>query len=132
VNNILTVLNTLLKKAIEWGDLSQMPCTIRLLKVPKTPRTFLDFEEHEGLLDATGHEPVEARLVTLLGGESRLALWRDEGGPKWMSKCGHVVSARQRRFDVIDALARRVACDQCLFLRSRPAFDLPLSLSKAC
>ena len=31
VNNILTVLNTL-KNAIEWGELTQMPCTIRLLK----------------------------------------------------------------------------------------------------
>src|SRR5919106_115855 len=30
VNNILTVLNTLLRKAVEWGVLTQMPCTIRL------------------------------------------------------------------------------------------------------
>jgi integrase len=72
VNNILTVLNTLLKKAIEWGELTQMPCTIRLLKVPRTSARFLDFDEYERLLDATGHEPVEALLVTLLGGEAGL------------------------------------------------------------
>ena len=29
-NNVLTVLNTLLKKAVEWDVIERMPCTIRL------------------------------------------------------------------------------------------------------
>ena len=53
VNNILTVLNVLLKKAVEWGVISQMPCTIRLLPVPKSSAGFLDFEQYERLVAAT-------------------------------------------------------------------------------
>ena len=33
VNNVLTTLNTLLKVAVEWDVIDEMPCTIRLLKV---------------------------------------------------------------------------------------------------
>ena len=35
VNNVLTVLSVLLKKAVEWDVIDRMPCTIRLLPVPK-------------------------------------------------------------------------------------------------
>ena len=35
VNNVLTVLNVLLKTAVEWAVIKRMPCTIRLLPVPK-------------------------------------------------------------------------------------------------
>lgn len=31
VNNVLTVLNKMLKTAIEWEELDRMPCSIRLL-----------------------------------------------------------------------------------------------------
>src|SRR5262249_2089069 len=34
VNNVLTVLNTMLKKAVEWGVIDRMPCAIRLLPIP--------------------------------------------------------------------------------------------------
>src|SRR4029077_1152745 len=52
VNNILTVLNTMLKKAVEWGVLDQLPCAIKLL--PTTPGSvdFYDFEEYEALVTA--------------------------------------------------------------------------------
>jgi len=33
VNNVLTLLSTLLKKAVEWGELERLPCTIKLLPV---------------------------------------------------------------------------------------------------
>ena len=36
VNNILTVLNVLLKKAVEWEVVDRMSRTIALLPVPKT------------------------------------------------------------------------------------------------
>jgi hypothetical protein len=32
VNNVLTVLNVLLKKAVEWDVINQLPCTIRLCR----------------------------------------------------------------------------------------------------
>src|SRR5262245_10950054 len=35
VNNVLTVLNVLLKTAVAWGVIDRVPCVIRLLKVPK-------------------------------------------------------------------------------------------------
>src|SRR5207253_4578565 len=35
VNNVLTVLSVLLKKAVEWEAVDQMRCTIRLLPIPK-------------------------------------------------------------------------------------------------
>jgi hypothetical protein len=38
VNNILTVLNVLLKEAVEWGVIERLPCTIKLLPVPKEHR----------------------------------------------------------------------------------------------
>src|SRR5258708_2808749 len=35
VNNVLTVLNVLLKKAVEWDVIDRMPCAIRLLPIAK-------------------------------------------------------------------------------------------------
>jgi hypothetical protein len=32
-NNVLIVLNTVLKKAVEWNVIERMPCAIRLLPV---------------------------------------------------------------------------------------------------
>jgi hypothetical protein len=34
VNNILTVLNTALRKAVEWNVLERTPCTVRRAEVP--------------------------------------------------------------------------------------------------
>ena len=34
VNNVLTVLNRLLKTAVEWDVIERLPCTIRLLPIP--------------------------------------------------------------------------------------------------
>ncbi len=45
VNNVLTVLNVLLKKAVEWNVIDQLPCTIRHLRIPKTSMGFYDFDE---------------------------------------------------------------------------------------
>src|SRR5947207_11062926 len=35
VNNVLTVLSTMLKKAVEWEAIERMPCAIRLLRAAK-------------------------------------------------------------------------------------------------
>jgi hypothetical protein len=42
VNNILVVLNVLLKKAVEWAVIDRMPCVIRLLRSPQ-PSAVLRF-----------------------------------------------------------------------------------------
>ena len=43
VNNVLTVLNTLLKKAVEWDVIERMPCTIRSCRFRRSAG-FYDFD----------------------------------------------------------------------------------------
>ena len=72
VNNVLSVLNTLLKTAVEWDLIKQMPCTIRLLPVPKSSAAFHDFDDFECLVKAARDSDWQAHLVVLLGGEAGL------------------------------------------------------------
>jgi len=44
--------NATLKQALEWGVLEKMPCSIRLVRVPRTDAAFHDFDDHERLLKA--------------------------------------------------------------------------------
>ena len=74
VNNVLTVLSTLLKKAVEWGELERLPCTIKLLPNPKKTMGFHDFEEYERLLTVAQKRSPEAYLMVLLGGDAGLRL----------------------------------------------------------
>lgn len=72
VNNVLTVLNKLLKVAVEWEILDQLPCTIRLLKVPYKEAQFYDFDEYDRLIQAAQRISEHALLVVLLGGDAGL------------------------------------------------------------
>ena len=72
VNNVLTVLNVLLKTAVEWDVIEQMPCTIRLLPVPKTSAAFHDFDVFERLVDTARETGWQIHLIVLLGGEAGL------------------------------------------------------------
>ncbi len=74
VNNVLTVLSTLLKAAVAWNVIEQVPCTIRLLKVPKTSAVFHDFEIYEHLVEAARTTDPRTHLIILLGGEAGLRL----------------------------------------------------------
>lgn len=71
VNNVLTVLSTLLKRAVEWDLIERMPCTIRLLPIPKPSAGFYDFDEYERLVGAARAEP-NAYVIVLLGGDAGL------------------------------------------------------------
>jgi integrase len=71
VNNVLTVLNKLLKTAVEWDALDRMPCSIRLLPLPKVSAAFHDFDDLERLVSAAKCDP-NAYLAVLLGGEAGL------------------------------------------------------------
>ena len=72
VNNILTVLNTLLKTAVAWGVIEKMPCAITLVRAPKTVATFHDFDAYERLVEAARTDGAAAELIVLLGGEAGL------------------------------------------------------------
>src|SRR5688572_28826647 len=94
VNNVLTVLNMLLKKAVEWDVIERMPCAVKLLPVPKPSMGFYDFAEYEQLVDAAAAEP-NALLIVLLGGEAGL-------------RCGEIMALEWPDVD----LAKRQICVQ--------------------
>src|SRR3954471_1721342 len=84
VNNVLTVLSTLLKKAVEWGELERLPCAIKLLPNPKKTMGFHDFDRYERLLTVAHKRGTDAYLMVLAGGDAGLRLgeivaleWRD-------------------------------------------------------
>jgi integrase len=84
VNNVLTVLSTLLKKAVEWGEPERLPCAIKLLPTPRRTMGFHDFDQYERLLVAARRRGTEVYLMVLLGGDAGLRLgeilaleWRD-------------------------------------------------------
>ncbi len=74
VNNILTVLNTLLKAAESWDVIDKVPCEIRLLKVTSPEMRFYDFGEYERLVEAAKRIDQRAYLAVLLGGDAGLRL----------------------------------------------------------
>ena len=84
VNNVLTVLSTLLKKAVEWGELERLPCVVKLLPNPKKTMGFHDFDQYERLLTVARKRGPDSYLMVLAGGEAGLRLgeiialeWRD-------------------------------------------------------
>jgi integrase len=94
-NNILTVLNVMLKKAVDWDEIDRMPCAITLLPVPKTSMSFYDFDEYERLVAATSSVDATTHLIVLLGGEAGL-------------RCGEMIALEWRDVD----LGKRQICVQ--------------------
>jgi integrase len=95
VNNVLTVLNMLLKKAVEWDVIERMPCAVRLLPVSKPSMGFYDFDEYERLVDAAKALDGNAYLIVLLGGEAGL-------------RCGEIIALEWSDVD----LGKRQLCVQ--------------------
>ena len=122
VNNVLTVLNVVLKKAVEWDVIERMPCVIRLLPIPRASSGFYDFEEFENLVRAAARLDARAHLIVLLGGEAgfrcgeMMALeWRDVNLRKrqlhversdWK---GHVTSTKGGRVRYVPMTGRLAA-----------------------
>jgi integrase len=95
VNNVLTVLNVLLKKAVEWEVIDRVPCTIRLLPIAKPSASFHDFDDYERLVEAADAMDPRAYLIVLLGGEAGL-------------RCGEMMALQWTDVD----LAKRQLCVQ--------------------
>ncbi|MDQ3349215.1 MAG: site-specific integrase [Acidobacteriota bacterium] len=95
VNNVLTVLNMLLKKAVEWNVIERMPCAVKLLPVPKPSMGFYDAEEYEQLVEAARATSPNALVIVLLGGEAGL-------------RCGEMMALEWRDVD----LGKRQICVQ--------------------
>jgi integrase len=84
VNNVLTVLSVLLKKAVEWEALTRLSCTVRLVRAPKPTMGFYDFADYGRLIEAAKTLNPATQLVVLLAGEAGLRCgeiigleWRD-------------------------------------------------------
>jgi integrase len=93
VNNILTVLNMLLKKAVEWNVIDRVHCSVKLLPVPKGSRSFHDVDEYERLVAAARQIDPVAYVIVLLGGEAGL-------------RCGEMIALEWRDVD----LGKRQLC----------------------
>jgi integrase len=87
-NNVLTVLGTMLKVAVAWEVLAEMPCTVALLKAPKASMKFHDFDEFETLVAAAGEIDPRAELIVLLGGEAGL-------------RCGEMMALERSDLDLV-------------------------------
>jgi len=72
VNNILSVLNVLLKTAREWEVIDRHPCAIKVVRTMMAEATFHSFEAFESLVQAARETDDTASLIVLLGGEAGL------------------------------------------------------------
>ena len=72
MNNVLATLSVLLKTAVEWELIKQLPCTIRLLPVERQDAAFHDFDAYEKLLEAARSIDWRTYVIALLGGEGGL------------------------------------------------------------
>ena len=95
VNNALSVLNTMLKKAVEWDVIEGMPCVVRLMPTPKPAAGFYDFDEYEALVESAKALDSTAHVIVLLGGEAGL-------------RCGEIIALEWSDVD----LRKRQFCVQ--------------------
>lgn len=72
VNQILSVLGTMLRVAVRWGVIREMPCRIELLKTSLGPHTFYDFDAFERLVEGSRQIDKFVHAVVLLGGDAGL------------------------------------------------------------
>lgn len=72
VNNVLTVLSTMLKKAVEWNVIERLPCAIRILKTTSASVDFYSFNEYDRLVQAAKQLDTLSLVIVLLGGDAGL------------------------------------------------------------
>ena len=72
VNNVLTVLNVMLRTAVEWNVIDHPSCTIKLVRTTKSEARFHDFDAFERLDQSARQTDHVASVVVLLGGEAGL------------------------------------------------------------
>lgn len=87
-NNALVCLNTMLKCAVEWRVIDRMPCTIKLLKVPRVlePK-FYEPHQYEHLVEVARKLDLRIEVFVLLGGDAGL-------------RCGEIIALEQTDIDL--------------------------------
>ncbi|MBX7096444.1 MAG: site-specific integrase [Myxococcaceae bacterium] len=87
VNNVLTILNTMLKAAIRWRIIDRLPATIELVKVDRvTEAKFYEPHDYERLVEAAKSIDSRIHLFVLLGGDAGL-------------RCGEIIALEQSDVD---------------------------------
>ena len=132
INNVLSVLNVLLKQAVEWGVLDKMPCSIRLVRVLRTDAAFHDFDDYERLLKAAQTIDPRSYLIALLGGEAGLRAgeivaleWADVDLERRQIRvrhsdwCGELTAPKSGRIRFVGMTERLAAIRQQRHPRSR-------------
>ncbi|WP_258183081.1 tyrosine-type recombinase/integrase [Enhygromyxa salina] len=72
VNNVLTTLSTMLKAAVDWDVIPEMPVRIKQLKVTTPEMDFYDFDEYERIVEAAKTFDPRIHIMVLLGGDAGL------------------------------------------------------------
>jgi integrase len=72
VNNVLTTLSTMLKAAVDWGVLPELPVRIKQLRVTAPEMDFYDFDEYQRILTAAKRLDPRIHVMVLLGGDAGL------------------------------------------------------------
>ncbi|EDM74788.1 Phage integrase [Plesiocystis pacifica SIR-1] len=72
INNVLGVLNTMLKCAVEWGVLEELPVRAKRMRVKNPSMDFYDFDEYAALVKAAAAQSPECLVFVLLGGDAGL------------------------------------------------------------
>lgn len=92
INNILTTLQTLLRRAERWGQLDRAP-KIELFRRPKPPPKFWSFAEWKLLVDGASEAGPYALAAVLLGGRAGL-------------RAGEMIALEWRDLDLAKGLVR--------------------------
>ncbi len=72
VNNVLTTLSTMLKAAVEWEVIPDMPVRIKQLKVTAPEMDFYDFDEYARIVATAQDLDPRVHIMVLLGGDAGL------------------------------------------------------------
>jgi integrase len=86
VNNVLSLIGTVLRVAVEWGALPRMPARIKLLRAPPKEVAFYEDDHFERLVEAARAVGREVELLVLLGGDAGL-------------RCGEILGLEQPDMD---------------------------------
>jgi hypothetical protein len=79
VNNVVSVLGKMLRVAVEWGVIDELPCRFGLQKNQAPEMGFFDFAEYGKLVEAAEKTGRHALLAVLLGGDAGLRARMDHG-----------------------------------------------------
>ena len=136
VNNTISTLGKMLRVAVEWGVLDELPCRLRLLRYRPPEMSFYDFGDYAQLVGAATKLGQEELIAVLLGGDAGLRCgeitaleWSDVNLPRgfitvarsaWHGKVTLPKGGRSRRVPLTSALAAALKAHRAASLLKGP------------